>query len=40
MDLDEAKGVVETLSDNGFSSEDIGVLTAMEDAKKLDAAKA
>jgi hypothetical protein len=37
MDLDEVKGVVETLSDNGFSSEDIGVLTGTEDAEKLDA---
>lgn len=37
MDPDEANGIVETLIHNGFSPEDIGVLTGMEDAAKLDA---
>ncbi len=37
-DLEEARGIVEILSQNGFSSEDIGVLTGTEDAKKLEAA--
>jgi hypothetical protein len=38
MDSDEARGIVETLNRNGFSSEDIGVLTGTEDAEKLDGA--
>ena len=37
-DLDEATGIVEILNRNGFSSDDIGVLTGTEDAEKLDAA--
>jgi hypothetical protein len=38
MDSDEATGIVETLKRNGFSPNDIGVLSGMEDAAKLDAA--
>ena len=38
MDSDEATGIVETLNYNGFSPDDIGVLSGMEDAAKLDAA--
>jgi hypothetical protein len=38
MDSDEATGIVETLNHNGFSPNDIGVLSGMEDAAKLDAA--
>jgi hypothetical protein len=37
MDSDEATGIVETLNYNGFSPNDIGVLSGMEDAAKLDA---
>ena len=38
MDSDEATGTVEALNHNGFSPNDIGVLSGMEDAAKLDAA--
>jgi hypothetical protein len=37
-DSDEASGIVETLSRNGFSPDDIGILTGTEDAEKLKAA--
>jgi hypothetical protein len=35
---DEANGVVRALNENGFSSDDIGLLTGTADAEKLDAA--
>ena len=38
MDSEEVTGIVENLNDNGFSPKDIGVLTGMDDAAKLDAA--
>jgi hypothetical protein len=38
LDPDQATGIVETLKRNGFSPNDIGVLSGMEDAAKLDAA--
>ena len=37
MDSDGAKEVVQALSESGFSSEEIGLLTGTEDAQKLDA---
>ncbi len=37
-DADQAREIVETLNQNGFSSEEIGVLTGSEDAEKFDAA--
>lgn len=37
-DSDEATGIVETLNQNGFSADEIGILTGTEDAEKLDAA--
>jgi hypothetical protein len=38
MDSDRARGVVEILNRNGFSSDEIGVLKGREDAERLDAA--
>jgi hypothetical protein len=38
MDSDEATDVVQTLNQNGFSSDEIGVLAGTVDAGKLDAA--
>jgi hypothetical protein len=38
MDSGEAGGIVEDLKNNGFSSDDIGVLAELEDAAKLAAA--
>jgi hypothetical protein len=38
MDSDGATGIVETLNHDSFSPNDIGVLSGMEDAAKLDAA--
>ena len=38
MDLDEATGIVEVLNHNGFSPNDIGVLSGIDDAAKLEAA--
>jgi hypothetical protein len=38
LDPDQATGIVETLNNHGFSPNDIGVLSGMEDAAKLDAA--
>ena len=37
MDSDGAKDVVQALSESGFSSEEIGLLTGTEDVQKLDA---
>jgi hypothetical protein len=37
MDSGEAGGIVEDLKNNGFSSDDIGVLAELEDAAKLAA---
>jgi hypothetical protein len=37
-DLPEAKELVQILNRNGFSADEIGVLTGIEDAEKLDAA--
>ena len=37
MALKEVRSVVEALYENDFASEDIGVLTGLEDAEKLDA---
>jgi hypothetical protein len=37
-DLPEAKEIVQILGRNGFSADEIGVLTGIEDAEKLDAA--
>ena len=37
-DSDEARAIVETLNANGFSPEEIGILTGTADAEKLDAA--
>jgi hypothetical protein len=37
-DSDEANRVVRALSENGFSSDDVGLLTGTADAEKLDAA--
>jgi hypothetical protein len=38
MDLEEVEGIVQILNQNGFSSEEIGVLTGIEDAEKLGSA--
>jgi hypothetical protein len=38
MDLSEAKEIVQILSRNGFPADEIGLLTGIEDAEKLDAA--
>jgi hypothetical protein len=38
MDLSEAKETVQILSRNGFPADEIGLLTGIEDAEKLDAA--
>jgi ABC-type branched-subunit amino acid transport system substrate-binding protein len=35
---DEAKAIVETLNANGFSPDEIGILTGATDAERLDAA--
>ena len=37
MDSGEARGIVENLKHNGFSSDDIGVLAGPEDSAELDA---
>jgi hypothetical protein len=37
-DADEARAIVETLNANGFSPDEIGVLTGRADAEKLNAA--
>jgi hypothetical protein len=37
-DLPEAKEIVQILGRNGFSADEVGVLTGIEDAEKLDAA--
>jgi hypothetical protein len=37
-DSDEARAIVETLNANGFSPDEIGILTGTADAEKLDAA--
>jgi hypothetical protein len=38
MESGDANEVVQTLNENGFSSDEIGVLTGTGDAGKLDAA--
>ncbi len=35
---DEAKAIIETLNANGFSPDEIGILTGATDAERLDAA--